>query len=429
MSALPTIRRSPPGWLAEGAAAFVARYEGFRGRLPGNADVRAAGAEVFRDRGLPGVRDEAWRYTSLRPLAETRFAEPLTPVVDCAGLMARVPAPDAPRLVFVDGRFRDDLSVVPAHAAVRVGGPAYGSLARPDREQLVALNTMLAGDGAAIEVAAGVDGGTLVLASLGSGASERPVAFHPRHAVHLGEGATLTLLEVSLGEGTYLHNPVFEITVGKGATLTHLRLQDESPAAFHLSTLYADVAARGTYDSFSLVLGGRLARMEVHARLGGPGASAHLNAAQLLAGTQHADFTTVVTHAAPSCASRQTVKNVLTGRSRGVFQGKIAVARDAQKTDGYQMNQALLLSRDAEIDSKPELEIFADDVKCSHGATVGELDAEQLFYLRSRGIAEADARAMLVRAFLAEALDPIAHEAGRQAMEAAVERWWERQAP
>lgn len=429
MSALPTMRRTPPTWLAEGAAAFVARYEGFRGRLPGDPAVRAAGADLFRASGLPGVRDEAWRYTSLRALAETRFAEPLTPVADCAAMLARLSAPDAPRLVFVDGRFRDDLSVVPSHVAVRVGGPAYGVLARPEREQLVALNTMLAGDGAAIEVAAGADGGTLVLASLGSGASERPVAFHPRHSVQLAAGASLTLLEVSLGEGAYLHNPVFEITVGEAATLTHLRLQDESHAAFHLSTLYADVAARGTYDSFALALGGRLARMEVHARLGGAGASAHLNAAQLLGGTQHADFTTVVSHDAPSCASRQTVKNVLTGRSRGVFQGKIAVARDAQKTDGYQMNQALLLSPDAEIDSKPELEIFADDVKCSHGATVGELDAEQLFYLRSRGVPEPEARAMLVRAFLAEALDPIAHEAGRAALEAAVERWWERQAP
>jgi Fe-S cluster assembly protein SufD len=407
----------------------LSRYEGLRGRLPGDAAVRAAGAAAFRDHGLPGVRDEAWRYTTLRPLAETRFAEPLTPVVDCAGLMARLPAPDAPRLVFVDGRFRDDLSLVPSHAAVRVGGPAYGVLARPERERLVALNTMLAEDGAAIEVAAGVDGGTLVLASLGSGASERPVAFHPRHGVRLGAGASLTLLDVSLGEGAYLHNPVLEMTVGEGATLTHLRLQDESRAAFHLSTLYVDVAARGTYDSFALAVGGRLARMEVHARLGGAGAAAHLNAAQLLAGTQHADFTTIVSHAAPSCASRQTVKNVLTGRGRAVFQGKIAVARGAQKTDGYQMNQSLLLSPDAEIDSKPELEIFADDVKCSHGATVGELDGDQLFYLRSRGIPESTGRAMLVRAFLAEALDPIAHDAGRAALEAAVDRWWERQAP
>ncbi len=146
------------------------------------------------------------------------------------------------------------------------------------------------------------------------------------------------------------------------------------------------------------------------------------------AGTQHADFTTVVRHDAPSCISRQTVKNVLAGRSQGVFQGRIEVARAAQKTDGYQMNQALLLSPDAEIDTKPELEIFADDVKCSHGATVGELDAEQLFYLRSRGIPDAEARSMLVRAFLAEAMDLVAHETVRAVLERAVEGWWERQA-
>ena len=418
-----------PAWLREGARAFLARYEGLRDRLPGDAAQRDAGAAAFRASGLPGVRDEAWHYTSLRALVETRFAEPLTPVADCAVLMARLPQIDAPRLVFVDGRFRDDLSLVPSLASVRVGGPAYGALARPDREPMVALNTMLAEDGATIDVAAGTDAGTLLVASLGSGGSlDRPVAFHPRHAVRLGDGARLTLIEVAIGDGAYLHNPVFEIAVGAGATLTHLRLQDESRAAFHVSTLYADVAQRGTYDSFALTLGARLARLEVHARLAGRGAAAHLNAAQLLGGTQHGDFTTVVRHDAPSCISRQTVKNVLTGRARGVFQGKIEVARDAQKTDGYQMNQALLLSPEAEVDSKPQLEIYADDVKCSHGATVGELDAEQLFYLRSRGIAEADARAILVRAFLAEALDPIAHAAGRAVLEAAVERWWERPA-
>jgi Fe-S cluster assembly protein SufD len=246
--------------------------------------------------------------------------------------------------------------------------------------------------------------------------------------LRLGRGAALTLIEFSIGAGAYLNNPVFSVSVAEDATLVHLRLQDEAAAAFHLSTLYADVAARGTYDSFALNLGGRLVRTEVHARLAGERATAHLNAAQLLGGRQHSDFTTVVRHDAPATLSRQTVKNVLTARSRGVFQGKIEVARAAQKTDGYQMNQALLLSPDAEVDSKPQLEIYADDVKCSHGATVGELDAEQLFYLRSRGIAEAEARSILVRAFLAEALDPITHEAGRTAMETAIERWWERQA-
>ena len=186
----------------------------------------------------------------------------------------------------------------------------------------------------------------------------------------------------------------------------------KSLAAFHLSTLYAEIAERGTYDSFALNLGARIARTEAHVRLAGAKGIAHLNGAQLLGGAQHADFTTVVQHDAPSCTSRQTVKNVLAGRSQGVFQGRIEVARVAQKTDGYQMNQALLLSPDAEIDTKPELEIFADDVKCSHGATVGELDAEQLFYLRSRGIPDAEARSMLVRAFLAEALDAVTRRGG-----------------
>jgi Fe-S cluster assembly protein SufD len=154
----------------------------------------------------------------------------------------------------------------------------------------------------------------------------------------------------------------------------------------------------------------------------------HLNAAQQLRGTQHADFTTVVAHDAPSCASRQTVKNVLSGRSRGVFQGRIEVAQVAQKTDGYQMNQALLLSPDAEVDSKPELRIHADDVKCSHGATVGALDPAQLFYLRTRGVPEAQARAMLVRAFLSEALDLVANPAARGALDGALTRWWEQEA-
>jgi Fe-S cluster assembly protein SufD len=175
-----------------------------------------------------------------------------------------------------------------------------------------------------------------------------------------------------------------------------------------------------------LTVGARLSRTEVHANLVGAGAIAHLNAAQLLTGTQHADFTSVVGHLAPHGTSRQTVKNVLAGRSRGVFQGKIEVARQAQKTDGYQMNQALLLSPDAEVDSKPELEIFADDVKCSHGATVGELDAEQMFYLRSRGVPDAEARAMLVRAFLVEALDAVTDETIRSRLESAVEAWWQR---
>jgi Fe-S cluster assembly protein SufD len=275
-----------------------------------------------------------------------------------------------------------------------------------------------------LDVPAGVDAGLLLLATVGTDRA----AFHPRHTIRLGRGAHLALLDVALGDGSYLHNPVFDVHVEADAELTHVRLQNEETMAFHLSTLYAAVGQRGIYDSFVLNLGSRIARTEAHVRLSGERGTTHLNGAQLLGGVQHADFTTVVRHDAPCCASRQTVKNVLTGRSHGVFQGRIEVARHAQKTDGYQMNQALLLSPDAEIDTKPELEIFADDVKCSHGATVGELDADQLFYLRSRGIPEAEARSMLVRAFLAEALDAIRDDAIRTVLDSAIEGWWERQA-
>ena len=410
--------------VASGAAGFLARYDALKAQLPGDAGLRAAAAAAFAEAGLPGAtqrrRPEAWKYTALRPLADMRFQSAVAP--DVSGLLARAPLLAAPRIVFVDGAFRADLSTPPAGFARFADRPDFGTLAWPDREPLVMLNTMLAADGAILDVTA--DAGIVHLISIGTGET----AFHPRHAIRVAGGARLTLLETCIGSGAYLHNPVTEVHVGGGGVVTHVRLQDESAKAFHLSTVYVSVADGGTYDSFTLALGGQIARNEVHARLLAPGAIAHLNGVQLLDGTRHADFTTVVRHEAPNGTSRQTVKNVLAGRSRAVFQGRIEVARAAQKTDGYQMNQALLLSPDAEIDSKPELEIFADDVKCSHGATVGELDAEQLFYLRSRGIPDAEARSMLVRAFLAEAIDVVADATIRTILEDRVAGWWERQA-
>ena len=412
--------------VSTGVLAFLARFEGLRARLPGDPAPRLAAANALRAAGLPGRRNEAWHYTNLRPIEEASFSEPLTPLYDSKTLLARVPHIGT-RLVFVDGRFQADLSDTPPATFQPFAARArFGDLAQPTREPLVALNTMLAEDGAIIAVPADIDSGTITLVSLATEVPGRATAFHPRHQIRLAAGARLTLIEVALGTGTYLHNPVTEIAVEDGATLTHVRLQDESPSAYHLATLYTSIAAGGTYDSFTLTLGGRLSRAEIHATLTGAGAIAHLNAAQILTGVQHADFTSVVRHAAPNGTSRQTVKNVLAGRSRGVFQGRIEVARDAQKTDGYQMNQALLLSPDAEVDSKPELEIFADDVKCSHGATVGELDAEQLFYLRSRGVPASEARAILVRAFLSEAIEAVTHDEARGLLERAVSDWWER---
>ena len=409
--------------LRNGADAFLQRYHGLRERLPGDHGLRDAAAERFGTDGLPGTKGEAWRYTSLRGLAETAFQEPLVAVSSNPDLGEGIPGP---RLVLVDGRYQPVLSELPDGVTVTTFAdhPDFGRLPRLDAP-MVALNTMLAEDGVQLHVAAGVDAGTVELVSVAVD-GHRPVAFHPRHSIHLEAGAKLTVVEVARGEGAYLHNAVTEAVVADDATLTHVRLQQEGATAYHVNTTYAEIGARGVYDAFVLTLGAKLARTEIHARLLGEGGAVHLNGAQLLGDQQHGDITTVVAHDAPGCASRQTVKNVLSDHSRGVFQGRIEVARVAQKTDGYQMNQALLLSPHAEINCKPQLEIYADDVKCSHGATVGELDADQLFYLRSRGIPDSEARAILVRSFLSEAMDPIQHEGARALLERAIEQWWER---
>ena len=419
---MQAVTQQPTG---EALTGFLARYDGLRARLPGNGALRDAAAGVLREHGFPTPKDEAWHYTNLRSFAGLGFQEPIDDMGAGAELLSLLPEVDGPRLIFIDGRYRPDLSVLPAGLEVRsfAGTGIFGDLTKPERDRVVALNTMLTEDGIIIDVPAGFDGGFLMLAQLTSGRHRR-VASHPRHRITLGHGARLVLLEVSAGIGEYLNNPVIEVAVGEDAHLTHGRLQHDSQDAFHLGTIYADTAARGVYDCFSLALGARLGRTEIHARLGGEQAAVHLNAAQIMGGSQVSDFTTAISHDAPNCPSRQTVKSVLTGKSRAVFQGRIEVARIAQKTDGYQMNQALLLSPDAEINSKPELEIYADDVKCSHGATVGALDPEQLFYLRSRGIPADQARMILVRAFLTDAFEAVAHDGLRDVFEHAVEDWW-----
>jgi Fe-S cluster assembly protein SufD len=405
---------------------LLARFGARRERLPGDPAARSRAASAFGRSGLPGPHDEAWKYTHLRALAGVTFDDP-RPDGDVRSLIAGLALPDAPVLVLVNGV---------AQAGAMPGSVGIGRFAeaaefgvQPEHEPLVALNTMFAEDGVVITVPAGVDAGTIVMVAATFGRETGLAAVHPRHRIVLGRDSRASILEVAVGDGRYFHNAVTEIVVGSGARLGHARLQQESAAAIVVASLYVEVAAGAMYDGFTLNLGAQLCRTEIHAQLHGAGGTTHLNAAQLLGDGQHADFTTVVGHDAPSCASRQTVKNVLSGRSRGVFQGKIEVARIAQKTDGYQMNQALLLSPDAEIDSKPQLEIYADDVKCSHGATVGELDPEQVFYLRSRGIDEAEARAILVRAFLEDSLADVQDAAVRAVLVSALDRCWEKLAP
>jgi Fe-S cluster assembly protein SufD len=360
---------------------------------------------------LPTRKLEAFRYTDLRSLAATNFSPAPVAVPE------NLPDLGLPRLVFLNGLFNPGLSADIPYLET------FAAVAEGSTLPLALINAEHAHDGITLAIPPGVDAGAILLVSH-AGGSGKPFAFHPRHRITLGAGARLTLIEIARGEGVYWHNPVTDISIHAGAALAHYRLQTESKDAFHLATMRAKIAEGAAYESFTATIGARISRAETHARLTGPGAHTHLNAAQLLGGAQHGDFTSVVAHQAPNCASRQTVKSVLSDTARGVFQGRIEVDRIAQKTDGYQMNQAILLSPGAEMDIKPELQIFADDVKCSHGATIGALDPEQIFYLRSRGISENAARAMLIRAFLAEALEPVTHEVARAMFEDAIETWW-----
>ena len=404
------------------ARGFLGRYQAIRDTL-GDHGARDAAADWLSRHGLPRRTEEAWRYTDLRRLWDADRADATAmPPAQAASMLAELIQAAGldeswPRLVFVDGVLSAALSRRPD--LVACDGLGRASEAAPDHP-ILALNTMLAADGASLRVADGVDAGRMLLITLGSGGG-----LHLRHRLVLEPGASLTLLEIAAGTGNYVNDGVIEIEVRERARLNHVRVQQDGPDAVSLSQVRVTVAGHGSYDGFNLALGASLARHEVRARLEGEYGIVHVNGAQLLSGTQIADLTSAIMHAAPRCSSRQTVKNVLAGKARGVFQGKIVVDRIAQKTDGYQMNQALLLSAEAEIDSKPELEIFADDVKCSHGATAGALDDEQLFYMRSRGVPEAAAREILVRAFLDDALGLVEDERVRDVLERAVARWWD----
>jgi len=395
-----------------------------------NSHDHSVAAELLAQKGMPTRANEAWKYTSLRAVSDVAWqAAPQSDRLP-SQLVARIPDFAVPHVVLLNGRpFGDAPVLPPGCTAFEAPARARSETARSSLrdEPMLALNTLLSHPGLQLSVQPGADCGTIMLVNLGHAEGNKAISFHPRHEIQLGQGAKLTIVELNIGDGQYFHNPMFDVLLAAEAKLTHIRLQNESADAVHISHVHVQAAAGSAYESFVMNIGGALLRTEAHVRLGGTGAHVALNGAQLLGGRQHADFTSNIVHEAPACASRQTVKTVLSGHARGVFQGRIEVARAAQKTDGYQMNHALLLSPDAEMDSKPELRIFADDVKCSHGATVGELDAEQLFYLRSRGLDETAARAMLVRAFLDGALDAITNPLARGMVDDAVQAWWQGQ--
>jgi Fe-S cluster assembly protein SufD len=231
--------------------------------------------------------------------------------------------------------------------------------------------------------------------------------YTPSLKATLEEGSSAILIERHTGEGAYWRNMAAEITLKDNARLVHIRIQEDSVEAVNTSMVGISLGRDAHYDSFTLNLGGKLTRHEIHAVLNGAGGEIHLNGLNLLKGKQHGDTTILIEHAAPNCQSNQFYRTILDDEARGVFQGKVYVHRQAQKTDGYQLSNALLLSPRAEMDTKPELEIYADDVKCSHGATTGQLDEEPLFYLRSRGLSEKEARLLLIQAFVDEVVDKI----------------------
>jgi Fe-S cluster assembly protein SufD len=396
--------------------------------------LRGDALACYRDQGLPTMRREAWKFTNLRRLERIAFApSPLenAPIADIPDGIAALDG--AYRAVFVNGCFdaaRSSLDNLPK--GVEIGSlaavdpdrlePHLGRIADTRTHPLAALNTAYMSDGLYMKLADNaVLDAPLHLISIAS-AGDTALRFHPRHLVILGENAIATLVESHVGTGETFANTVLEADLGVSAVLNHYKLQNEGPDAFHIAFSQIRLADRASYDGFVLQVGARLARNEVRVHLGNR-VECRLNGAYLGRGDQHIDNTTFIDHTAPNSTSREVYKGVLDERARGVFQGKILVRKDAQKTSGHQLNKTLLLSRGTEMDSKPELEIYADDVKCGHGATTGELEEDALFYLQTRGIGLAQARGILVAAFLSEAVSEIQAEGPRAAFQAVVDQW------
>lgn len=429
-------------------AALGEQFEAAAAHLPGAGwvkDLRKQAIGIFEARGLPHRRIEEWKYTDLRE----RLREALPPAVGAAASVSHevleaalgpFAVLDADRIVFVDGRYDAALS-----QADRLGSSVEF---KTMGEMLAAAPKWLAGkfDGEAIKQEDSVRALNLafmtdgVLIKIGKAhAPARPVllvfarsgkagqAITTRNIVSVEAGATLTLIEAHValgGPATKAQvNTGTDITVAEGAEVSHIKCVADAGEATHLATWAAQIGKAASYRAFHLTAGTRLSRNQVFATFGGEGAKLDVSGCFLGRGTDHIDTTLVVDHAVPGCESRELFKGVLDGRARGVFQGKVIVRPDAQKSDGKQMAQVLMLSPDAEFDSKPELEIYADDVVCGHGSTCAEIDPEMMFYLRSRGIPENEARSLLIDSFVAEAIEKVEREDVRAALTQVAWQW------
>ena len=403
--------------------------------------LRLSAIARFETLGFPTTRNEDWHFTSVSPIAEGGFA-PLTKASGAVDTAMLAPFDFAAAgwhtLVFVNGRHDAALSggaMLPDGVRVLPLAQAYdelpllveqhlGQIANFDASSFTALNTAFINDGAVVHVAHDVEVSQPIHLLFVSDASAAQATASPRNLIVIDRHAKATVIEsyAGLTDDRYFTNAVTEAVIGDGATLTHLKLQRESSRAYHVGTLDVRQARDSHLFSFSFATGAALSRTNIYTELRGEGCGATLNGLYLGDHDQLIDHQTRIEHVEPNCYSRELYKGILDGASHGVFNGKVYVHPEAQKTDGKQTNNTLLLSERAQIDTKPQLEIFADDVKCTHGATVGRLDETSLFYMKSRGINARTARELLTYAFAADVLETIELAEVREGLEAATLR-------
>ena len=377
-------------------------------------NLRRRGLDRFNAVGFPSRKTEAWRHTNLRPITETKFAP--AGEADGTDLFEEYTFGKraAAELVFVNGRFSAELSNVddlPAKLTVAAFGEDYealedslGHLADIEKNPFVALNTAHITDGAFVQVGRSATIGKPVHLLFINVPEDEPAATHPRVLIQIAENAECTVVESYVGpkSGVYLTNAVTEIDAAADCRVEHYKLNQESPDAYHVATMQVALGRAGRFVSQSATVGGKLTRNDLNVDINGEGANPVLNGLVLLNNEQHCDNHTLLNHLQPNCPSYELYKHVLEGRATGVFKGQIYVHREAQKTDAVQNSRTLLLSTDAQMNSQPALEIYADDVKCTHGSTIGPVDQGAIFYLQSRGVSREQAIRLMTYAFAAD---------------------------
>jgi len=384
-------------------------------------ELRQSGIGSFAALGFPTTKNEAWKYTNVEPVVSRPFGlanGEMKSLNAAGGLSNAIVDLSAPRLVFLNGVYSSTLSSIGnlprggqfATLSELLKGSDAGPLSQLGRHAdhrhnaFVALNTAFMTEGAVIVMPEGCRWSQPIYLVYASNANDRPVVSHPRTLIMLGAGSELSIVEsyVSVNGGVYFSNAVTELVGEPDASAHHYRLQREGADAFHIGTLAASLGRGCHLTAHAITLSGALVRNDVHVSLDGEGAECVLNGLYLGADKQHIDNSTEIEHAKPRARSLELYKGILGGASHGVFNGKIVVHKDAQKSDARQTNRNLLLSGDAAVNTKPQLEIYADDVKCSHGSSIGQLDPDALFYLRSRGLGPDEARSLLSFAFASD---------------------------